>query len=48
MNRCKSKTNLDGSELSFEQDRLITFEEASHRYFVAGVGEMMPVSSVLH
>lgn len=47
MNRCKSKTNLDGSELSFEQDRLITFEEASHRYFVAGVGEMMPVSSVI-
>lgn len=42
-----SKTNLDGSALSFEQDNLITFEEESHKYFVEGIGEMMPVSNVV-
>lgn len=42
-----SKVNLDGSALSFAQDELLTFEEASHRYFVTGVGEMMPVSNVI-
>lgn len=39
--------NLDGSSLSFEQDDLISFEEESHKYFVIGIGEMMPVSNVI-
>ena len=40
-------TNLDGSTLAFAQDDLISFEEKSHRYYVDGVGEMTPVSSVI-
>lgn len=39
--------NLDGSSLHFAQDELISFEEETHQYFVAGVGEMIPVSNVI-
>ena len=39
--------NLDGSELEFEQDKRISFEEKTHTYTVAGIGEMTPVSSVV-
>ncbi|MGM9832322.1 MAG: hypothetical protein ACI31A_01370 [Candidatus Limisoma sp.] len=39
--------NLDGSELEFEQDKRISFEETTHTYTVAGIGEMTPVSSVV-
>ena len=41
------KRNLDGSELEFEQDKRIAFEEKTHTYTVAGIGEMTPVSSVV-
>ena len=39
--------NIDGSDLVFKQDDLISFDEASHTYTVDGVGEMTPVSSVI-
>ena len=41
------KRNLDGSELEFVQDKRIAFEEKTHTYTVAGIGEMTPVSSVV-
>ena len=39
--------NINGSDLTFAQDRLISFEESSHTYTVIGTGEMKPVSSVI-
>lgn len=39
--------NIDGSGLSFNQDTLISFDEASHTYYVEGVGNMTPVSTVI-
>lgn len=39
--------NLNGTAVSFEQDNLISFEEESHTYRVAGMGEFTPVSSVI-
>lgn len=39
--------NINGSELTFIQDKFITFEESSHTYNVLGAGEMRPVSSVI-
>ena len=39
--------NLNGSNLTFEQDNRITFIEESHRYNVEGIGDMTPVSSVI-
>ena len=39
--------NINGSDLTFAQDRLISFEESSHTYTVIGAGEMKPVSSVI-
>lgn len=39
--------NLDGSHIAFERDAYIHFDEAEHRYTVDGVGDMMPVSSVI-
>ena len=43
----KVNRNINGSDISFPQDRLITFEESTHTYTVMGVGEMTPVSSVI-
>lgn len=39
--------NINGSDITFPQDELITFEEESHTYTVAGVGNMTPVSTVI-
>lgn len=39
--------NLNGANLTFEQDNRITFIEESHRYNVEGIGDMTPVSSVI-
>ena len=39
--------NINGSNLTFVQDKLISFEEDSHTYNVIGSGEMRPVSSVI-
>lgn len=39
--------NINGSDITFAQDQLISFEESSHTYNVIGVGEMRPVSSVI-
>lgn len=39
--------NLNGSDILFERDQYISFEEESHRYSVAGYGEMRPVSSII-
>ena len=41
------KKNINGSDVTFPQDKLISFEEDSHTYTVIGVGEMKPVSSVI-
>lgn len=40
-------TNLDGSNITFERDQYIQFDEAQHRYCVDGHGEMQSVSSVV-
>lgn len=45
--KTKVNRNLNGSDITFAQDRLISFEESSHTYNVLGVGEMKPVSSVI-
>lgn len=45
--KTKINRNINGSDITFAQDRLISFEESSHTYNVLGVGEMMPVSSVI-
>ena len=42
-----SYKNLDGSTITFPQDELIHFDEATHTYTVDGAGELMPVSSVI-
>lgn len=39
--------NIDGSNVVFERDRYIKFDEAAHRYEVDGFGEMRPVSSIV-
>ena len=39
--------NINGSNLTFVQDKLISFEEDSHTYNVIGSGQMRPVSSVI-
>ena len=39
--------NLNGSTLFFPQDKLISFEESGHTYSVTGIGEMIPVSTVI-
>lgn len=39
--------NINGSDLTFAQDKLISFEEDSHTYNVIGCGDMRPVSSVI-
>jgi DNA helicase-2/ATP-dependent DNA helicase PcrA len=41
------RRNINGSDLTFIQDKLISFEDSSHTYNVIGVGEMRPVSSVI-
>ena len=38
--------NINGSDLTFEQDNLITFDEATHTYSVGGK-ELTPVSNVV-
>lgn len=40
-------TNLNGSDITFERDNYIKFDEAQHRYSVDGYGEMQSVSSVV-
>ena len=40
-------TNLDGSNITFDRDALLHFDEAQHRYTVDGYGDMTPVSSVI-
>lgn len=42
-----TKKNINDSDLTFAQDRLISFEEESHTYNVIGAGEMRPVSTVI-
>jgi hypothetical protein len=39
--------NLNGSNIEFEQDGKLSFNEEEHRYFLEGVGDMRPVSSVV-
>ena len=39
--------NLNGSDITFERDRYIQFDEAEHRYEVEGYGEMRSVSSIV-
>ena len=39
--------NLNGSSLTFDQDKLISFDEATHTYTVADMGVFTPVSSVV-
>ena len=39
--------NLNGSNVQFEQDGKLSFDEAEHRYFLDGVGDMRPVSSIV-
>ena len=41
------RRNINGSDITFAQDKLISFEEVSHTYNVIGGGEMRPVSSVI-
>lgn len=41
------RKNLNGSEVSFRQDKLISFEEVTHTYTVEGIGTMTPVSTVI-
>ena len=38
--------NINGSDLTFEQDNLISFDEATHTYSVDGK-ELTPVSNVV-
>lgn len=39
--------NLNGSDVSFDQDSHISFEESGHTYTVDGIGEMASVSSIV-
>lgn len=39
--------NLNGSDITFERDNYIRFEETEHRYTVDGYGEMRSVSSIV-
>lgn len=39
--------NLDGSTITFKQDELIHFDEATHTYTIDGGRELIPVSSVI-
>lgn len=39
--------NLNNSDIVFERDQYITFDEAEHRYTVEGYGELRPVSSII-
>jgi hypothetical protein len=39
--------NIDGSAITFEQDRHIHFEESTHTYTVDGIGMLTPVSTVI-
>lgn len=39
--------NLNGSDLVFEQDGKLGFDEEVHRYYLDGVGELRSVSSVV-
>ena len=39
--------NLNDSQLTFEQDGLLHFEEESHTYRVDGIGQLTPVSHVV-
>ncbi len=41
------KHNLNNSSISFEQDKYIHFEEASHTYTVDNIGTMRPGSSII-
>ncbi len=43
----KLNRNINGTDISFPQDRLISFEESTHTYKVNGIGEMTPVSRVV-
>lgn len=42
-----TRTNLDGSALTFPQDAKIHFEEEGHIYTVDGLGQMTPVSTIV-
>ena len=39
--------NLDGSQIIFERDNYIQFDEAAHRYSVDGYGDRRPVRSII-
>ena len=41
------RRNINGSDITFAQDKLISFEEDSQTYNVIGGGDMRPVSSVI-
>lgn len=39
--------NLDGSDLVFEQDGKLCFDEGEHRYYIDGIGDLRSVSSIV-